>query len=304
MSTNQQIIDAIAASTKDFVELAVVTRGNLVESWHRGIAVVTDPNGKTVIHKGNGKRLIYPRSAIKPLQTVAMRRVGLDLVGEELAITSASHRSTKEHIRIVQAILAKAKLPETALQCPDGIQYNCSGKHAGFLYSCVINGWDTQSYLDPAHPIQRKVIEVLEEFSNEKILKTTVDGCGAPLHSMTVEGIARAIGLLTKTETELVDTLTSNGWVISNHGVPDAVLLDAGFIAKNGAEGVFAVGTRTGYGICIKISDGNLRAAPLVALKLLFELSLLDDKLHQELLGKLAVPSLGGGLVQGQLIAL
>lgn len=304
MSTNQQIIDAIAASNKDFVELAVITRGNLVESWHRGIAVVTDPEGKTVVHKGNGKRLIYPRSAIKPLQTVAMRRAGLDLTGEELAITSASHRSTKEHIKIVQSILAKAKLPEAALKCPEGIQYNCSGKHAGFLYTAEINGWDTDSYLDPAHPIQQKVIEVLEEFSNEKILKTTVDGCGAPLHAMTVEGIARAIGLLTKTETELVDTLTSNGWVISNHGVPDAVFLDAGFIAKNGAEGVFAVGTRSGYGICIKIADGNLRAAPLVALKLLFELGLIDDKLHQDLLGKLVVPSLGGGQVQGQLIAL
>lgn len=301
MSSNQQIIDAIAASTKDFVELAVVTRGNLVESWHRGIAVVTDPEGKTVLNRGNGKRLIYPRSAIKPLQTVAMRRVGLDLTGEQLAITSASHRSTKEHIKLVQEILAKANLPESALKCPDGIVYNCSGKHAGFLYSCVLNGWDTDSYLDIENPIQQKVIEVLEEFSGEKILHSTVDGCGAPLHAMTVEGIARATGLLTKTETELVDTLTGNGWVISNHGVPDAVLLDSGFIAKNGAEGVFAVGTRLGYGICIKIADGNLRAAPLVALKLLFEMQLIGESLFQELSTKLAIPSLGGGKAQGWL---
>jgi L-asparaginase II len=304
MSSNQQIIDAIAASTKDFVELAVVTRGNLVESWHRGIAVVTDPEGKTVLHRGNGKRLIYPRSAIKPLQTVAMRRVGLDLTGEQLAITSASHRSTKEHIKLVQEILAKANLPESALKCPDGIVYNCSGKHAGFLYSCVLNGWDRDSYLDIENPIQQKVIEVLEEFSGEKILYTTVDGCGAPLHAMTVEGIARAIGLLTKTETELVDTLTDNGWVISNHGVPDAILLDAGFVAKNGAEGVFAVGTRSGYGICIKIADGNLRAAPLIALKLLQAIGQLSPTNYQELAGRLAVPSLGGGISQGEIVAL
>ncbi len=304
MSSNQQIIDAIAASTKDFVELAVVTRGNLVESWHRGIAVVTDPEGKTVLHRGNGKRLIYPRSAIKPLQTVAMRRVGLDLTGEQLAITSASHRSTKEHIKLVQEILAKANLPESALKCPDGIVYNCSGKHAGFLYSCALNGWDRDSYLDIENPIQQKVIEVLEEFSGEKILYTTVDGCGAPLHAMTVEGIARAIGLLTKTETELVDTLTDNGWVISNHGVPDAILLDAGFVAKNGAEGVFAVGTRSGYGICIKIADGNLRAAPLIALKLLQAIGQLSPTNYQELAGRLAVPSLGGGLSQGEIVAL
>jgi L-asparaginase II len=301
VSTNQQIVDAIAASPKDFVELAVVTRGDIVESWHRGIAVVTDPEGKVVSELGNSKRLIYPRSAIKPLQTVAMRRAGLDLSGQELAITSASHRSTKEHIAIVQSILDKANLSEQDLQCPDGIQYNCSGKHSGFLYTCKKNNWDTESYLDLANPIQQKVVEVLEEFSGEEIIKTTVDGCGAPLHAMTVQAIARATGLLARTETDLVDTLTANGWVISNHGVPDAVLLDAGFVAKNGAEGVFAVGTRSGYGICVKIADGNLRAAPLIALELLFRNELVEKDEYLELRQKLAVPSLGGGNYVGEI---
>ncbi|NBW73768.1 MAG: asparaginase, partial [Microbacteriaceae bacterium] len=228
MISNEQTVSAIAASPKDFVELAVITRGGLEESWHRGIAVVTDPDGKVIVHRGNAKRLIYPRSSIKPLQTVAMRRAGLDLAGEELAITSASHRSTQSHLEIVRAILRMAKLSEADLKCPDGVQYNCSGKHAGFLYTCAKNGWATDDYLQESSPIQQKVVEVLEEFALEKILKTTIDGCGAPLHAMTVEAVARATGLLTKTETELVDTLTANGWVISNHGVADAVLLDAG----------------------------------------------------------------------------
>lgn len=299
MSTNRQIIDAIAASTKDFVELAVVTRGDIVESWHRGIAVVTDPEGKVVYQLGNSKRLIYPRSAIKPLQTVAMLRSGMDLTGQELAITSGSHRSTKAHLAIVHAILEEAGLEDSALLCPDGIQYNCSGKHAGFLYTCKLNNWDTASYLDLANPIQQEVVAVLEEFSGEKILTTTVDGCGAPLHAMTVEGVARAIGLLTRTETELVDALTANGWVISNHGVPDAVLLDAGFVAKNGAEGVFTVGTRSGYGICIKIADGNLRAAPLIAIELLIRSGLIEQDLYLDLRKRLEVPSLGGNKPQG-----
>jgi L-asparaginase II len=304
MNSTKPVVAAMAAGVKDFVELAVVTRGELIESWHRGIAIVTDPDGKTVIARGNGKRLIYPRSAIKPLQAVAMRRVGMDLVGAELAITSASHRSTKEHIAIVQGILKKAGLTEDALKCPEGINYNCSGKHAGFLYSCVLNHWDTKSYLELTNPMQQKVVEVLEEFSGEKILVSTIDGCGAPLHAMTVEGIARAIGLLSKTEVELVDAVTSNGWVISNHGVADAKFLDAGFIAKNGAEGVFIVGTRSGYGICIKVADGNLRAAPLVALKLMSELNLVTTEEFADLSEKLAVPSLGGGKPQGWLSAI
>ena len=304
MNHRAETVAALAARTKDFVELAEVTRGGLVESWHRGIAVVTDPEGKVVVHKGNAKRLIYPRSAIKPLQTVAMRRAGLTLTGEELAITSASHRSTPAHITIVKSILAKAGLTEADLQCSEGIQYNCSGKHSGFLTACVSNGWDTKSYLSLDNPIQKLVVEVLEEFSGERVLHSTVDGCGAPLHSMTVEGVAKAIGKVTATETELVDTLTANGWVISNHGVPDAVLLDHGFVAKNGAEGVFVVGTRSGYGICIKMADGSLRAAPLIAIKLMLEQDLISVDLYEELKVKFAVPSLGGGKPQGEITAL
>lgn len=304
MFNAEETVLALAASPKDFVELATVTRGGLVESWHRGIAVVTNSQGEVVIHKGNAKRLIYPRSAIKPLQTVAMVRAGMKLTGEELAITSASHRGTDKHIELVRSILAKAGLRESDLQCPEGISFNCSGKHAGFLTSAVINGWSTENYLAVSNPIQQKVIEVLEEFSGEKILHTAVDGCGAPLHAMTVSGIARAIGKFTQTENDLVDCLTSNGWVISNHGVPDAILLDAGFIAKNGAEGVFVVGTRSGYGICIKIADGNLRAAPLIAIKLLLEIGELNISEYEELRAKLAVKSLGGGKPQGDIIAL
>ena len=304
MTQDQQTVQLLAAKPGDFVEVAEITRGGLVESRHRGIAVLTDAEGHIIDHRGNSKRLIYPRSAIKPLQTVAMRRAGLSVSGAELAITSASHRGTSAHLELVRSVLAGAGLDESALQCPDGIKYNCSGKHAGFLAASVAQGWSTNDYLSINHPLQRMVIEVLEEFSGEKILHSSVDGCGAPLHAMTVDGIARAIGKLTATETELVDALTANGWVISNHGVADAILLDAGFVAKNGAEGVFAVGSRDGHGLAIKIADGNLRAAPLLAIKMLHENGLLSNSHYRELHDALAIPSLGGGVAQGEIVAL
>jgi L-asparaginase II len=297
-------VAAMAAKTKDFVELAEVTRGELTESWHRGIAVLTGPDGKIIAERGNAKRLIYPRSAIKPLQTLAMVRSGMKLEGAELAITSASHRGTDAHLALVRSILAKAGLEESDLQCPEGIGYNCSGKHAGFLTCEVINGWNKAEYLSIDNPMQTLVIEVLEEFSGEKILHSTVDGCGAPLHSMTVEGVAKAMGKFCLEEKELFNNLIANGWVISNHGVPDAILLDAGFLAKNGAEGVFVVATRQGHGIAIKIADGSLRAAPLIAIKLLHDHQLITDKQYSELHEQLAVPVLGGGKPQGEIIAL
>ena len=304
MSNPNKTVAALAAQNKDFADLAIVTRGNLTESWHKGLAVMTGPDGKVVAHKGPAKRLIYPRSAIKPLQTLAMIRAGMKLSGAELTITSASHRGTDAHLDLVRAVLKHGDLSESDLQCPDGIRFNCSGKHAGFLLASKINGWETKDYLNPQSPVQRLVVEVLEEFSGEKILHTTVDGCGAPLHSMTTEGIARAIGKVAQTEPELVDALVANSWAISNKGVADAVFLDHGFLAKNGAEGVFVVGTREGFGICIKIADGNLRAAPLIAIKLMHENSLLSDDQYQEMKKLFSVPSLGGGVPQGEIIAL
>lgn len=304
MSNPNKTVAALAAQNKDFADLAIVTRGNLTESWHKGLAVLTGPAGKVVAHKGPAKRLIYPRSAIKPLQTLAMIRAGMKLSGAELTITSASHRGTDAHLDLVRAVLKHGDLSESDLQCPDGIRFNCSGKHAGFLLASKINGWETKDYLNPQSPVQRLVVEVLEEFSGEKILHTTVDGCGAPLHSMTTEGIARAIGKVAQTEPELVDALVANSWAISNKGVADAVFLDHGFLAKNGAEGVFVVGTREGFGICIKIADGNLRAAPLIAIKLMHENSLLSDDQYQEMKKLFSVPSLGGGVLQGEIIAL
>ena len=114
-----------------------------------------------------------------------MRRAGLKLSGAELAMSSASHQGTAEHISIVNSILQGAGLTESDLQCPvawpgnlkaragvlseSRAAFNCSGKHAAFLASCVVNGWDTKTYLSPSHPLQKLIIEVIEEFSGEKI---------------------------------------------------------------------------------------------------------------------------------------
>jgi L-asparaginase II len=151
----------------DFVEVAVLERDGLVESRHRGLAALVGPDGKIIDHLGATKRVIYPRSAVKPLQVVAMRRAGLDLVGEELAICAGSHHGTGRHIALVDGILAGVGLDENALQCPPAwpgnaaaraeaageskAAFNCSGKHAGFIAASKAAGWDVSTYLEPNH---------------------------------------------------------------------------------------------------------------------------------------------------------
>jgi L-asparaginase II len=319
MSESSKTLEAMWPKASDYAVVAKLVRAGLTESFHLGIAALVGPDGKLVDEVGKAKRLIYPRSSVKPLQAVATTSLGAKLEGAHLAISCGSHQGTEDHAALVSEILEANGLDGSALQCPvawpgdAGARkrataetrecFNCSGKHAGFLAACVAAGLPTENYLDPNHPLQLKVREVIEDYAGEKILFTTPDGCGAPLHTLTVEGLARAIGRFTRDDTRIVDAMLDNAWAVDGHDTPDTLLMEAGFVAKLGAEGVFVVGTREGFGVAIKIADGNLRAAPLVALNMLRKHDLIDQKLYDDLSEKIAQKVTGGNLVTGKLIA-
>jgi L-asparaginase II len=179
--------------------------------------------------------------------------------------------------------------------------FNCSGKHAAFLAACVKNGWDTKTYLQPEHPLQKLIVEVIEEFSGEKIPHSTFDGCGAPLHLMSLQGLARAIGKFAETETQIRDAMLANPWIVDDHGASDTLVMEKGMLAKIGAEGVFLIGLASGHGVAVKVADGSMRPAGLAAIKMLLNNGLLEQKIYDELFGKLTVASLGGAQKLGQL---
>ncbi len=301
----------------DTVQLAYLTRAGIIESRHHGLVCLTGPDGKLIQEHGNSRKLIYPRSAVKPLQALALRRAGLELSGAQLAMSSASHQGTPEHTSIVLSILSDAGLSESDLMCPVAwpgnpaaraaaasetrAAFNCSGKHAAFLAACVKNGWDNKTYLQPDHPLQKLIVEVIEEFSGEKIPLSTFDGCGAPLHLMSLQGLARAIGKFAETETQIRDAMLANPWVVDDHGASDTLVMEKGMLAKIGAEGVFVIGLASGHGVAVKVADGSMRPAGLAAIKMLLNNNLLDKKVYEELFAKLTVASLGGAEELGQL---
>lgn len=319
MLDKEKTLQSMWPKASDFAVVAELVRDGLVESRHWGIAVLVGPDGKVVDEIGKAKRLIFPRSSVKPLQAVATTMLGAKLAGAHLAISCGSHQGTEEHTKLITEILTDNGLTGEALQCPAAWPgdsdarsrashetrecFNCSGKHAGFLAACVAAGFSTENYLDPEHPLQVKIREILEDYSGERILFTTPDGCGAPLHALTVEGLARAIGRFTRENTEIVDAMLLNAWAVDGNNTPDTLIMEAGFIAKLGAEGVFVVGTRDGYGVAVKIADGNLRAAPLVALNLLKKHGLIDAATCDDLTEKIAQKVTGGNRVTGKLIA-
>ncbi len=133
--------------------LVEVERSGFVESRHRGAAIGLAADGSCRLRRGDTVSPIFPRSANKPLQAVAMVRCGLALEAELLALAAASHSGEDFHIAGVEKILAGAGLSASALRCPQawpmepGTAYelaragggpsrtamNCSGKHAAML---------------------------------------------------------------------------------------------------------------------------------------------------------------------------
>lgn len=312
------------------VELAVLERSGMIESRHLGAAVVVAPDGSVLREFGNADAVVYPRSALKPLQAIAVLRSGLQLDGERLALAMASHTGTARHIAVVHDILAAAGLDEGALQCPadwpgdadsafvaraEGLgkrrtAMNCSGKHAAFLAACVRNDWPVGGYLDPAHPLQQLVRATVEEFTGEAIAHLGVDGCGAPLFAVTLRGLATAIGRVagspvgnpTSPAARLVSAVIANPWAIDGPGEPNTVITERlGLFAKEGAEGVMVLGAPDGTAVALKMLDGSPRAIFLVALGLLASAGVVDADRARGVAAEVTEPVLGHGVPVGEL---
>jgi L-asparaginase II len=284
-----------------------VVRSGLVESVHHARVAVTDPQGGLLVGIGSVTAPMYPRSASKPLQAVALRRCGLPVDGALLALVCASHSGEPFHLQGVRDILFGAGLDESALQTPpdwpledardeyvraggepSSLAMNCSGKHAGMLATAVVNGWPTDSYRDPSHPLQRAVLGTIGDLAGEQPTDVAVDGCGAPLFAISLVGLARAFGRLAAAEKGeervVADAIRRHPAWTSGTRRDEKVLHEAipGLVTKGGAEAVQAVGLADGRGVAIKISDGSTRARPVLTAAVLLALGLRSPVLESQ----------------------
>jgi L-asparaginase II len=293
MTTDLDLPGALSTSPLGTAPVvAEVVRSGFVESVHHGIVAATDPDGALRLAVGPVDAPVLPRSSLKPLQAVAMLRAGLVLDAEELlALACASHSGEEHHQAGTRRILASVGLDESALQnTPDrplaeadrdrwlaegrppvAVAQNCSGKHAAMLATCVAAGWDTATYRDPDHPLQRLVVQVVEELTGEPVAAITVDGCGAPALAVPTVGLARAFGRLASAapgtdEARVADAIRAHPRWLGGTGRDVTRLVEGvpGLIAKDGAESVYAVGLADGTGLAVKITDGAERARVVV----------------------------------------
>ncbi|MFE6765053.1 asparaginase [Streptomyces sp. NPDC057689] len=293
MTSSAARTPAISDPAPGLPVLAEVVRSGFTEGHHRGSLVVLAADGSVELALGDPAAPVFPRSSNKPMQAAAVLRAGLDLSGERLALAAASHSGEGFHLDLVRKMLAEHGLSPEDLQTPpdlpldqveaesylaaghvrERITMNCSGKHAAMLAACALNGWDLSGYLDPAHPLQRLVHQVVEEAAGEEVAAVGTDGCGAPLMAISLVGLARAFrGFVTAepgtAERRVADAMRAHPEYVAGTRRPDTWLMREvpGTLSKMGAEAVQAVALADGRALAFKIDDGSTRAlGPVLA---------------------------------------
>ena len=292
--------------------LVEVWRGGAVESRHRGAAVVMDSDGNAILAWGDGGAPVFPRSAIKPVQALALLETGaaarFDVSAAELALASSSHNGEDAHVDAVHAWLARMGLGDDALECgahapylgaadaamraagrtPTRAHNNCSGKHAGMLATALAMGVSPRGYSQAEHPVQRRVRDILSEMSGHDHTRAEmgIDGCGIPTYATPLASLARAIAHVAdprRLAPARADAVARIRRAVAAHPHMVAgtgrfctqIMTAAGeaILVKTGAEGVFAAALPgRGLGIALKIDDGATRASECAMASLLLHL--------------------------------
>jgi L-asparaginase II len=295
-----------------------VTRGERIESAHRGAGGVVDADGRVVLAFGDAERAVYPRSAVKALQALPLIESGaadrLALTDKEIALACASHSGGEDHVATAREILAKAGFDERVLECgvhwplgeeeeralarsgrtPTALHNNCSGKHAGFVCLACHMGLDPMGYTAPDHPVQREVTAAIEGMTGVRLSEETrgVDGCSIPAYAVPLTALARGFARLGTGEglspirrtaaARIRAAVAAHQVTVAGIGRFDTEmmsLLGARAFTKAGAEGVFCAALpEAGLGLAVKADDGAGRAAQVMIAALIRRFGGFDEE--------------------------
>ena len=295
--------------------MVAITRGDFTESVHYGTAVLINSNGEILKEWGNSNILIYPRSALKPIQSLNLYKDGvaeaLNLSDNLIALTTASHHAETIHQEMVDSWLKKMNLNENYLSCGPAwpwnkkdqfeayskyktkrkIFHNCSGKHCGHLAVCQHKNLPIKNYQNKKHPIQKDLIQLIEDLSKYKIKNIGVDGCTLPNPLMPLKKFAFAAAQLADYKKLNDHSAIAKRIFNSCIKFPEIAggsksinsiltkLSNGKVFVKNGAEGVFvAIIPEQKSALVVKIIDGAKRAAEVAIAGLLSELKIINNE--------------------------
>lgn len=291
-------------------------RGSLVENRHRGAYVVVDQDGDIVVAAGHFKEMIYARSALKPINVLAMLVSGaadhFQVTDEEIALACASHSGEEQHVRAVAAWLDRIGCTDTDLECgihapmgatarrqlrekglPLTALYNaCSGKHTGFLTLTQFLKAPLQGYTQIHHPTQKEIMKIAAQMVGIKVDETPkgIDGCNIPMMAMPMMNLAQGMVKLVAPQNlepslhqaceRVISAMQTYPFLVAGtHRFCTEVIekTKGKVLVKMGADGVFSgVAVKKKWGIALKIDDGDLQAAETAMIHLLNRLKLLE----------------------------
>ncbi len=274
--------------------IAEVTRGDIVESRHRGAYAVVNAEGHVVAAEGGIAAAIYPRSAVKAFQCLPLIETGAAdrfcFTPEEIALCCASHNGEAEHLRVARSMLAKAGNAEALYECGAHWPYdeasrfalvrhgeacaavhnNCSGKHAGMLALARQLGADPHDYTKPDHPVQRIIAETMGRMCDIDLQQQPfgIDGCSVPTWAIPLKNLGLGFARLGAPDfaagRRIIEAVRAHPFMVGGSGDFDTLIMEAipRLFVKTGAEGVYcACIPHAGLGIALKIDDGAARAA-------------------------------------------
>lgn len=300
-----------------FHELFVeIMRNGIVESRHFGAAVVCDHEGNVVESWGDTDQLIFPRSALKPMQAINLVKSGaaehFGLSDAELSMACSSHLGEPIHQKLVRSWLDRLGLSQEHLACgaalPEDLEstrkllaagepacrihHNCSGKHTGFLTTALHLDLPLADYHLVDHPLQQLSLDTLSLMAGCDLrgYSIGVDGCGFPAITLPLAALGTMVarfakptelpGEFAKAILRLHDALIHGPLYAAGHGteVTDLYQITKGAVlAKTGAEGILTAALPArGLGIALKIADGSARARPVALLAILDHLGVLS----------------------------
>lgn len=287
-------------------------RGGLLESAHRGHAVICDDHGDIVESWGNPAEVIFPRSSAKMIQALPLIESGAadaaHLTEAHVAFACASHCGSALHTTLARTWLESLGLSESDLRCgshepsdrierhrliradekPCQLHNNCSGKHSGFLTMNQFLKGDAE-YIELDHPLQVRIKQTFEEVTGEPSPGWGIDGCSAPNFATTVHGLARAMGRFAgatgtgdtrdRAMHRLTRAMATYPELIAGDTTCDTELMramDGRVATKGGAEGVFvAILPDLKRGVALKMADGSERGKEAAIAALLVHLGVL-----------------------------
>ena len=296
-----------------------ICRAGFIESVHQVHAHVENSAGE-ILFSSSADFQFYPRSAIKPLQTLLILESGaynrFNLQQKHLAIASASHTGEQVHTDLVREWLKHMELQIKDLNCgahdpfdsralvelkkngeaPTAVHNNCSGKHAGFLSVCKQLKFSVVDYHLPDHPLQQLMTKNLENYLEESLVEYGIDGCSIPAYRMSFHAFGKAFAKLAGQVFEnkvTAATQVYNAFVLYpqlTSGLEEYCfkIMEKNpqkILAKVGAEGVLlgAIPEKK-LAIVVKALDGTERAAQFAFDKLVEKFSDIKPALNSKLI--------------------